>query len=94
MLDALISSVKLKAIADAIRHRTGATGKLKVDDMPDAIESIRSVLGHVRLVENGKYQATNFGLEGFSSVNVDLPEESDYIHEFLFNVVPYEVIEP
>ncbi len=38
--DSIVSSDKLKAIADAIRDKTGKNGLLTLDDMPDEIESI------------------------------------------------------
>lgn len=68
------------AIADAIRSKTGSTAKIKADNFPSAISDIEAggggpsaVLGTKNINANGTYNAANDGLDGFSTVNVNVP---------------------
>ena len=67
-------------IADAIRSKTGSTAKIKADNFPSAISNIEAggggpsaVLGTKNINANGTYNASSDGLDGFSTVNVNVP---------------------
>ena len=67
-------------IADAIRSKTGSTAKIKADNFPSAISDIEAggggpsaVLGTKNINANGTYNASSDGLDGFSTVNVNVP---------------------
>lgn len=67
-------------IADAIRSKTGSTAKIKADNFPSAISDIEAggggpsaTLGTKNINANGTYNAASDGLDGFSTVNVNVP---------------------
>ena len=67
-------------IADAIRSKTGSTAKIKADNFPSAISDIEAggggpsaVLGTKNINANGTYNAASDGLDGYSTVNVNVP---------------------
>lgn len=80
---------KLNAIGDAIRNKTGKTGKLTLDQMPSEIASIvtgegggttpaNPVIESLEVTENGTYTAPN-GVDGYSPVTVNVPIPDGYI---------------
>lgn len=76
-----VNESSLTQVADAIRQKGGTSGKLEFpNDFVSAISSIETgsgepsaVLGTKNINANGTYNAANDGLDGFSTVNVNVP---------------------
>lgn len=65
----LISNSTLESISDAIKEKTGATGKIPPQDMPASIRGIKPVLQNKTVTENGVVSADD-GYDGLGEVTV------------------------
>lgn len=76
-----VDDASLSSVANAIRQKGGTSGKLAFpNDFVSAISNIETgsgepsaVLGTKDIDKNGTYYAVNDGLDGFSTVNVNVP---------------------
>lgn len=65
-----------EAICDKVRSKTGGTALLKSGDIPSELDKLvegEVDLGTKTITENGSYLASEDGLSGYSSVEVDIP---------------------
>jgi hypothetical protein len=70
---------KLKAIADAIRSKTGKTETMRLDDMPSEIGAIKcGTIESLSVTQNGTYVVPD-GVDGYSPVTVEVPIPDGYI---------------
>ena len=66
----------LTGVADAIREVKGTSEEINPQDFDAEIRSCVSTLGTKTIVENGDYDAVDDGLDGYSSVRVEVPEST------------------
>lgn len=88
-------------IADAIRSKTGSTAKIKADNFPSAISDIEAggggpsaTLGTKNINANGTYNAASDGLDGFSTVNVNVPSSGAEVNLQIKRVAPTTSFQP
>lgn len=71
---------KLTAIANAIRAKTGGSSTLTLPQMAQAIDALPTgaTLIPKTIIENGVYNASSDNADGYSSVDVNVPEKDEY----------------
>ena len=79
MATRVIDDSKLNNIAVAIQAKDGG-GQMTVDEMPDRIEAIPtgSTLISKTITQNGVYNASSDNVDGYSNVDVNVPEKDEY----------------
>lgn len=71
---------KLTAIANAIRAKTGGSAPLTLPQMAQAIDALPTggTLIPKTITQNGVYNASSDNADGYSSVDVNVPEKDEY----------------
>ena len=87
MAKIFIEETTLTAIGDAIRGKEGTTNLVPVNDMADRITNLPTGSGEeptsteVLLEKNGKYYPSQYGVDYFDGVSVQVPIGGDYFSD-------------
>ena len=76
----VIDSSTLTSIADAVRAKTGSSRTIKVSDIPSEIDRISGsgiipALKDIYISNNGTYDASDEGVDGYNSIVVNVPQD-------------------